>query len=99
MYGRSLRGNREISLLTPRHHMGGSASGRRGAEAGDARAGEVRPLHSSGEAGEQFWATGGGVGGAKGGGRGNTGEPHTRRTLSRASVYQRLDRVRQAAKV
>jgi len=42
-----------------------SASGRRGVEADEARAREVRPLHSSVEAGEQTWATGGGAGGAK----------------------------------
>ena len=42
-----------------------SASGRRrGVEADDERAGEVRPLHSD-ETGEQTWATGRGVGGAK----------------------------------
>ena len=42
-----------------------SASGRRGVEADDERAGEVRPLHSSNETGEQTWATGRGAGGAK----------------------------------
>ena len=42
-----------------------SASGRRGVEADDERAGEVRPLHSSNESGEQTWATGRGAGGAK----------------------------------
>ena len=42
-----------------------SASGRRGVEADDERAGEVRPLYSSNETGEQTWATGRGVGGAK----------------------------------
>ena len=47
-----------------------SVSGRRGVEAADERAGEVRPLHSSDEAGEQTWATGCGVGGAKGEDRG-----------------------------
>jgi hypothetical protein len=45
---------------------GWSASGRRGAVADGARAGEVRPLQSSGEAGEQLRRSGGGVGGAKG---------------------------------
>jgi hypothetical protein len=72
MHGRSLCGNREISRLA-----GGpcrrSASGRRGAVAGDARAREVRPRHSSDEADEQGWATSGGAGGAKGGGRGERG--------------------------
>src|SRR5260221_9859440 len=50
-----------------------SASGRRGVEADEARAGEVRPLHNSIEADEQTWATGGGVGGAKGEDRGKHG--------------------------
>ena len=50
-----------------------SASGRRGVEADEARAGEVRPLHSSIEADEQTWATGDGVGGAKGEDRGKHG--------------------------
>src|SRR5260221_848652 len=69
MYGSSLYGNREISSSITRT-TGWSASGRRGAEADDARAGEVRPLYSSGEAGEQARGIGRGVGGAKGGGRG-----------------------------
>src|SRR5260370_42491364 len=50
-----------------------SASGRRGVEADEAPAGEVRPLHSSIEADEQTWATGGGVGGAKREDRGKHG--------------------------
>jgi hypothetical protein len=50
-----------------------SASGRRGVEADEARAGEVRPLHNSIEADEQTWATGDGVGGAKGEDRGKHG--------------------------
>jgi len=50
-----------------------SASGRRGVEADEERAGEVRPLHSSNEAGEQTWATGCGVGGVKGEDRGEHG--------------------------
>src|SRR5215203_1958907 len=54
-----------------------SASGRRGAVADDARTGEVRLRHSSCEAGEQRRATVCGVGGAKGGGRGERGTgPH-----------------------
>jgi len=40
-------------------------TGRRGVEADEARAGEVIPLRSSNEAGEQTWATGCGTGGAK----------------------------------
>jgi hypothetical protein len=50
-----------------------SASGRRGVEADEERAGEVRPLRSSDEAGEQTWATGCGGGGAKGEDRGEHG--------------------------
>jgi hypothetical protein len=49
---------------------GWSVSGRRGAVADDERTGEVRPFHSSCEAGEQDWTIGGGVGGAKGRGQG-----------------------------
>src|SRR5215208_8534860 len=74
MCERSLPGNREISpparaaVIRP-----WPASGRRGAEADDARGREVRPRHSSGEAAEQGRATGGGGGGAKGGDRGERG--------------------------
>src|SRR5260221_14102997 len=80
---------------------------RRGVEADEARAREVRPLRSSQEAGEQTWATGGGAGGAKeedqgehGRAKGNMVEQHTCRTLrpSRESVSQGLERVREAAK-
>ena len=49
------------------------ASGRRGATAGDERAGEVRLRHSSWEADERSRATGRGAGGAKGGDRGESG--------------------------
>src|SRR3954469_19167787 len=65
---------REPGDLPPDHRPAvWSASGRRGAVADDARAGEVRPRHRSGEAGEQRRATVRGVGGAKGGGRGERG--------------------------
>jgi hypothetical protein len=73
MQRRSLFGNREISGLTGLVVTERSASGRRGVEADDARAGEVRPFYSSDEAGEQDRATGGGVRGAKGRGRGKHG--------------------------
>ena len=43
------------------------------AEADDARAGEVRLLHSTEETDEQSRATGGGAGGGKGGGQGERG--------------------------
>src|SRR4051795_7022180 len=77
MHARSWHGNREISRPTTGPRAVWSASGRRGAVADDARAGEVRPRHRSGEAGEQRRATVRGVGGAKGGGRGERGSgPH-----------------------
>ncbi len=63
--------SREITeSRTPTLLMRRKASGRRGAEADDARAGEVRPFHSSCETDEQSWDTGGGAGGAKGRGQG-----------------------------
>src|SRR3954470_11338773 len=77
MHARSGHGNREISRPTTGPRAVWSASGRRGAVADDARTGEVRPRHRSGEAGEQRRATVRGVGGAKGGGRGERGSgPH-----------------------
>src|SRR5258707_2404848 len=60
-----------------------SASGRRGVEADEARAREVRPLHSSVEAGEQTWATGAEPVEPRKRTKGNTGEQHTYRTLRR----------------
>src|SRR5260221_12166129 len=101
MYVRSLHGNREISYLTASEVMERSASGRRGVEADEARAGEVRPLHNSIEADEQTWATGDGGGGAKGEDRGKHGrathEPDTppdytcpRGSAVIASVFLRL---------
>src|SRR5260370_6792729 len=73
MWVRGLQGSREISCLAASAVLERSASGRRGVEADEARAREVRPLHSSTEAGEQTWATGGGAGGAKGEDRGEHG--------------------------
>src|ERR1039458_5206386 len=70
MCGRSLLGNRETPRLTTGHLPDWSASGRRGAVADDERTRGVRLRHSSWEADEQSRATGCGVGGAKGGGRG-----------------------------
>src|ERR1019366_7841154 len=70
MHVSSLHGNREISSLTVGANMGRRpASGRRGAEADDVRAGEVRLSRTSDEAGEQIRATGSGIGGAKARGR------------------------------
>src|SRR3954452_2449345 len=72
------------------------ASGRRGAEADDARAGEVRPRHSSDEVAEQNRGTGSGGDGAKGGGRGGRDPaPHApdtepgKRVRGRWSAYGR----------
>src|SRR5439155_7525319 len=85
MCARSLRGNREISSLTVGASTGPRpASGRRGAEADDERAGEVRLGHTSEEACEQGRATGCGVGGAKGWDRGEHG-PSTHATDSAPS--------------
>src|SRR3954467_2433569 len=98
MHARSGHGNREISRPTTGPRAVWSASGRRGAVADDVRTGEVRPRHRSGEAGEQRRATVRGVGGAKGGGRGDAGQDRTRRAQDRVSVSQGLDRVRHVAR-
>ena len=99
MFVRSLFGNREISGLTTAGSIRRRpASGRRGAEADDARAREVRLPHSSDEADEQGCASSGGAGGAKGEAKGNAERLRTRRTQCRISVSQQLDRVRQAAR-
>src|SRR6266849_3709789 len=66
----SLSGNREVSWLTKAACRDWSASGRRGAEADDARPREVRLRHSSDEVAGQNQGTGSGGDGAKGGGRG-----------------------------
>ena len=68
---RSLRGNREISPLTICQCRRWPAPGRRGAEAGDVRRGEVGLAHSSCEAGEQSARSG--VSGAKERGQGKRG--------------------------
>src|SRR5260370_2287026 len=81
MWVRGLQGSREISCLAASAVLKRSESGRRGVEADDARAGEVRPFHSSTEGGEQTWATGGGAGGAKGEDRGEHGRATHVRTL------------------
>ena len=73
MCGSFLGGNREIPRLTNRGKAVGSASGRRGAVADDARTREVRLCHSSGEVGEQGRAIGCGIDGAKGRGQGKCG--------------------------
>jgi hypothetical protein len=90
-----------LELVTER-----SALRRRGVEADEEGAGEVRPFHSSEEAGEQTerlrgrplgWR--GGVSGAKGRDRGKHGRAtHVPDTPSRESVSQGLERVREAAR-
>src|SRR5882724_9802122 len=72
-----------------------SVSGRRGAVADDARSREVRLCHSSWEADEQSGPDRSGAGGAKGGGQGECEPASTRRTQSRVSVSQALERIRQ----
>jgi len=71
-----------------------SASGRRGAVAGDARSREVRLCHSSWEADEQSGPDRSGAGGAKGGAKGNASQQSTHRTQRRVRVSQALERVR-----
>src|SRR2546428_11935770 len=66
-------GTWELSCLTTGHVPTWSASGRRGAEADDARAREVGRRHSSCEADEQGGAIRCGAGGAKGEGQGECG--------------------------
>src|SRR5882724_5847090 len=78
-----MHGNREISYLAASEVMERSASGRRGVEADEARAGEVRPLHNSIEADEQTWATGAELVEPRERTEGNMGEQHTYRTLCR----------------
>jgi len=90
MCGCSLRGNREISSLTVGARTDRRpASGRREAEADDARAGEVRPRRSSCEACEQRRAIGRGVGWSQGRGpRGRRGN-YTRDGLRAAQACHR----------
>ena len=66
------RGNRKISEPVPGADPG-TAPGRPEAVAGDARAGEVGPAHSSGEVGEQGGVRRRGADGAKGRDRGEGG--------------------------
>ena len=96
-YGRSLRGNREVSR-SANCSMGWSASGRRGAVADDERTREVRLRHSSEEACEQRREAGCEWVEPRAGTKRNTGQSHTCRAQNRASVSQGLDCVRQAAR-
>ena len=79
------------------------ASGRRGAVADDARTREVGPRHSSCEADEQSGRSDRRELAAepverRAGTKGNAGQQSTRRTQSRESVSQALERIRQAAR-
>ena len=92
-------GTWDISRLTVSCSRRRSALGRRGAVADDERAREVGLRHSSCEADEQNRAICCGVGGAKDGDQGNVGWQSTRRTQSRISVSQALDRIRRITAV
>src|SRR5260221_13285839 len=99
MYGRSLRGNREISRSTTGHWPIWSAPGRPRAEAGDARAGEVRHRRSSGEADERRGASAAEPVERRAVTEGNAGQDGMRRTPSRDGMSHGLDRVRAAARL
>jgi len=98
MCGRSLCGNREVSRPTKDGSPSWSAAGRRRAVAADARVREVRPGHSSDEACEQSRATGGGVGGAKGRGRGKRASATQARGAGPGKRVTALERVREVAR-
>lgn len=98
MYGRSLRGNREISRLTAGVGVPAARIGKARGEANDAAWRSQDPAISSDEACGQGRTTGGGMGGAKGGDRGEHGTV-AHRTQCRESVSQGLERVRQAARL
>ncbi len=88
-------GSWEIPRLAKGDTTPWSASGRRGAEADDARTREVGLRHSSYEADEQGHPPR--AGGAKGGDQGNADQQSTRRAQDRESVSA-LERIRQAAR-
>src|SRR5258708_22034230 len=90
----SLSGNREVSWLTKAACRDWSASGRRGAEADDARPREVRLRHSSDEVAEPAAE----AMERRAGAEENASQPRTRRTQSRESVSQTPERVRTAAR-
>ena len=99
MHARSLHGNREISSLAVGASCGRrSASGRRGADADDARAEKsdlavvaMKPANKAGSPAAEAVEP-------REGTKGNADQPRTRRTQSRESVSQGLERVRQAAR-
>ena len=89
-------GNREISGLPDAAEPG--RGGRLGPKAADARAREVRPAHSTEEAGEQAGRPGAELVEGRGRVDGNAVRQSTVRTLSREAVSQALARVRGAVK-
>src|ERR1700681_3405310 len=70
MYGSLSRGSREISTSAQERRAQCRGIGKAYAEADDERNGEVRPVNSTVEAGEQSGETRGGAGGGKCWGRG-----------------------------
>jgi hypothetical protein len=91
----SLDGNREIPGLGSGGAPLWPASGRRGAVADDERTWEVRLRNSSWEADELSRETGGGVGGAKCGSRGECEPAKHAPDAGPESVSQALERIRQ----
>ena len=88
MCARLLRGNREVSAL-PWAAAPGAARGRPEAEARDARCGEVGPIQSTEEVGEQRGLRRGGADGGKGWDQGECG-PAKARSGRRAAISSRL---------
>ena len=85
-------GTWEVSCLTGRSSFVRPASGRRGAEAGDARAREVRPCRSSDEACERSRAPGMERVERRAGAEGNANQQSTHRAQNRERVTQALGR-------
>src|SRR4051812_17467250 len=94
MHARSGHGNREISRPTTGPRAVWSASGRRGAVADDARAGEVRPRHGAAKPANNDGRPSAELVERRAGAEGNAGQDRTRRAQNRASVSKGLDRVR-----
>src|SRR5439155_23351021 len=94
----SLFGNREVSWLTKAACRDWSASGRRGAEADDARPREVDPAIIAKKLANNAGQPAAERVERRAGTEGNAGQQGTRRAQDRESVSQALERVRQAAK-
>ena len=91
-------GSWEIPRLASGNTTPWPASGRRGAEADDARAREVGHRHSSAEADEQGGLSAAELVEPRAGTKGNADQQSTRRAQDRASVSQALEGIRQVAK-